>query len=118
MEVRVEAVNMDERKIDFSLISSERAPRNVGKRRARKRKKGDAGKKGGKRRQVGKKVNFEPDSAFRGEKKNEAESGEERREKSEKAIGENAENSRSDQSEACGEEKSGRVINTLFKRRG
>lgn len=26
-------------------------------------------KKGGKRRQVGKKVNFEPDSAFRGEKK-------------------------------------------------
>ena len=48
---------------------------------------------------------LEPDSAFRGEKKNEAESGEERREKSEKAIGENAENSRSDQSEACGEEK-------------
>ena len=36
----------------------------------------------------------------------------------EKAIGENAENSCSDQSEACGEEKSGRVINTLFKRRG
>ncbi len=26
VEVRVEAVNMDERKIDFSLISSERAP--------------------------------------------------------------------------------------------
>ncbi|MDY8498634.1 hypothetical protein UXH66_24405, partial [Escherichia coli] len=46
VEVRVEAVNMDERKIDFSLISSERAPRNVGKT-----------------------VNFEPDSAFRGEKK-------------------------------------------------
>ncbi len=31
VEVRVEAVNMDERKIDFTLISSERAPRNVGK---------------------------------------------------------------------------------------
>lgn len=62
-------------------------------------------KNGGKRRQVGKKVNFEPDSAFRGEKKTEAESSEERREKSEKAIGENAENSCSDQSEACGEEK-------------
>ncbi|MCB5649988.1 hypothetical protein NL359_29925, partial [Klebsiella pneumoniae] len=45
------------------------------------------------------------------------ESGEERREKSEKAIGENAENSRSDQSEACGEEKSGRVIITLFKQK-
>ena len=105
VEVRVEAVNMDERKIDFSLISSERAPRNVGKTAREKAKKGDAGKKGGKRRQVGKKVNFEPDSAFRGEKKHEAESSEERREKSEKAIGENAENSRSDQSEACGEEK-------------
>ena len=69
VEVRVEAVNMDERKIDFSLISSERAPRNVGKTAREKAKKGDAGKKGGKRRQVGKKVNFEPDSAFRGEKK-------------------------------------------------
>ena len=60
---------MDERKIDFSLISSERAPRNVGKTAREKAKKGDAGKKGGKRRQVGKKVNFEPDGAFRGEKK-------------------------------------------------
>lgn len=46
---------MDERKIDFSLISSERAPRNVGKTAREKAKKGDAGKKGGKRRQVGKK---------------------------------------------------------------
>ena len=58
VEVRVEAVNMDERKIDFSLISSERAPRNVGKTAREKAKKGDAGKKGGKRRQVGKKVNL------------------------------------------------------------
>ncbi|MFP1496767.1 hypothetical protein ACLB1Q_17965 [Escherichia coli] len=48
--------------------------------------------------------------------KNEAESSEERREKSEKAIGENAENSCSDQSEACGE-KSGRVIIALFKQK-
>lgn len=82
VEVRVEAVNMDERKIDFSLISSERAPRNVGKTAREKAKKAMLAK-GGKRRQVGKKVNFEPDSAFRGEK-TEAESGEERREKSEK----------------------------------
>ena len=59
VEVKVEAVNMDDRKIDFSLISSERAPR----------KKGGNGKTSGKRRQAGKKVNFEPDSAFRGEKK-------------------------------------------------
>lgn len=39
VEVRVEAVNMDERKIDFSLISSERAPRNVGKNAREKAKK-------------------------------------------------------------------------------
>jgi hypothetical protein len=58
---------MDERKIDFSLISSERGPRNVGKTAREKAKKG--GNAGGKRRQAGKKVNFEPDSAFRGEKK-------------------------------------------------
>lgn len=69
MEVRVEAVNMDERKIDFSLISSERGPRNVGKTAREKAKKGAPGKNGGgRRRQVGKQVNFEPDSAFRKEK--------------------------------------------------
>jgi ribonuclease R len=45
---------------------------------------------------MGKKVNFEPDSAFRGEKKGRAKpqaeknAGEERRQKSEKAIGKNA----------------------------
>nr|AAB27105.1 SSBM7=(GAL4(1-147))-SSBM7 transcriptional repressor component [Escherichia coli, Peptide, 69 aa] [Escherichia coli] len=44
-------------------ISSERAPRNVSKTARENAKKGDAGKKGGKRRQVGKKVYFEPDSA-------------------------------------------------------
>lgn len=69
VEVKVEAVNMDDRKIDFSLISSERAPRNVGKTAREKTKKGGNGNSGGKRRQAGKKVNFEPDSAFRGEKK-------------------------------------------------
>ena len=69
VEVRVEAVNMDERKIDFSLISSERGPRNVGKTEREKAKKAPAGKSNGRRRQAGKKVNFEPDSAFRGEKK-------------------------------------------------
>jgi ribonuclease R len=68
VEVRVEAVNMDERKIDFSLISSERGPRNVGKTARENAKKPGNGKSGSKRRQAGKKVNFEPDSAFRGEK--------------------------------------------------
>jgi ribonuclease R len=65
VEVRVEAVNMDERKIDFSLISSERGPRNVGKTARENAKKGNGAKPSGKRRQTGKKVNFEPDSAFR-----------------------------------------------------
>jgi len=70
VEVKVEAVNMDERKIDFSLISSERGPRNVGKTaREKARKGGGAGKPSGKRRQAGKRVNFEPDSEFRGEKR-------------------------------------------------
>lgn len=59
---------MDERKIDFTLISSERAPRNVGKTAREKAKKSTSGKPGGRRRQVGKQVNFEPDSAFRKEK--------------------------------------------------
>ncbi|HAU8263686.1 MULTISPECIES: ribonuclease R [Enterobacteriaceae] len=65
VQVRVEAVNMDERKIDFSLISSERGPRNVGKTAREKANKGNGAKPSGKRRQTGKKVNFEPDSAFR-----------------------------------------------------
>ncbi|VEC86350.1 ribonuclease R [Raoultella ornithinolytica] len=65
--------NMDERKIDFSLISSERGPRNVGKTAREKTKKANgasnnAGKPSGRRRQAGKQVNFEPDSAFRGDK--------------------------------------------------
>lgn len=67
VEVRVEAVNMDERKIDFSLISSQRAPRNVGKTERERNSKAGGGKSGG-RRQTGKKTNFEPDSAFRGDK--------------------------------------------------
>ncbi len=50
VEVRVEAVNMDERKIDFTLISSERAPRNVGKTAREKAKKSTSGKPGGRRR--------------------------------------------------------------------
>ncbi|MEZ2601182.1 ribonuclease R [Kluyvera intermedia] len=73
VEVRVEAVNMDERKIDFSLISSERGPRNVGKTEREKAKKGSGGKpSASRRRQAGKRTNFEPDSAFRGEKKGKA----------------------------------------------
>lgn len=68
VQVRVEAVSMDERKIDFALISSERGPRNEGKTAREKAKRTANGKSSGKRRQTGKRVNFEPDSAFRGEK--------------------------------------------------
>jgi ribonuclease R len=68
VEIRVEAVHMDERKIDFALISSTRQPRNVGKTdRERSKKEGSRARNdgsSGRRRQM-KKGNFEPDSAFR-----------------------------------------------------
>lgn len=68
VEVRVEAVHMDERKIDFALISSKRVPRGEGKTEREREKRG--GKPPAKRRRdAGKKGTFEPDSAFRGEKK-------------------------------------------------
>lgn len=110
VEVRVEAVNMDERKIDFSLISSERAPRNVGKTAREKAKKSTSGKPGGRRRQVGKQVNFEPDSAFRKEKTRLKRSPKARRKR--KTVGENTENRRRDQSQARGKEENRRVILT------
>ena len=68
VEVRVEAVHMDERKIDFALISSTRAPRGEGKTEKDRAKKSANGNGGPKRRQGGKRVNFEADSAFRKEK--------------------------------------------------
>lgn len=69
VEVRVEAVHMDERKIDFSLISSQRKPRGEGK-TARDNAKREGKKAPPKRRrEMGKSVNFEPDAAFRGDKK-------------------------------------------------
>ncbi|MNC00641.1 Ribonuclease R [compost metagenome] len=67
VEVRVEAVHMDERKIDFALISSTRVPRGAGKTEKDRAKKGANGN-GPKRRQGGKRTNFEPDSTFRKEK--------------------------------------------------
>ena len=65
VEVRVEAVHMDERKIDFALISSSRKPRGEGK-TEREREKRAAPKNSGSRRRAPRKgANFEPDSAFR-----------------------------------------------------
>lgn len=68
VEVRVEAVHMDERKIDFALISSQRKPRGEGKTAKDRVKKSTTGGQK-KRRSVTKKSNFEPDSAFRGKTK-------------------------------------------------
>ncbi|WP_380184098.1 ribonuclease R [Kalamiella sp. sgz302252] len=68
VEVRVEAVHMDERKIDFALISSSRKPRGEGKTERDRAKKPAAQHSGKRRRDQGKKANFEPDSAFRSNK--------------------------------------------------
>ncbi|MGV3345914.1 ribonuclease R [Enterobacteriaceae bacterium LUAb1] len=65
VEVRVEAVHMDERKIDFTLISTTRRPRGEGKTAREKERKGGGA---GKHRVRHKKGNFEPDAAFRSEK--------------------------------------------------
>jgi len=67
VEVRVEAVHMDERKIDFALISSQRQVRGEGK-TARDRAKRDDNAPTKRRRNASRKSNFEPDSAFRGDK--------------------------------------------------
>ncbi|WP_017347418.1 ribonuclease R [Pantoea sp. A4] len=64
VEVRVEAVHMDERKIDFALISSKRQPRGAGK-TAREKEKRSESAPAKRRRDAGRKGNFEPDSAFR-----------------------------------------------------
>lgn len=68
VEVRVDAVHMDERKIDFALISSSRKPRGEGKTERDRNKKGTSQHAGKRRREQRKKVNFEPDSEFRSAK--------------------------------------------------
>lgn len=71
VEIKVEAVHMDERKIDFSLVSSKRQPRGAGKteRSRAKQTAVDGAKTEGRpprrRRAVKSSANFEPDSAFR-----------------------------------------------------
>jgi ribonuclease R len=81
VEVRVEAVHMDERKIDFALISSQRSPRGEGKTAREKAKKGAAGSHNKRRREMRKNVNFEPDAAFRGKQKEAAPKGEKKAKK-------------------------------------
>lgn len=76
VEIRVDAVHMDERKIDFALVSSSRKPRNEGKTERERAKRGgkrmlrpDAGRNQTKPKRRGGKpsANFEPESAFRKE---------------------------------------------------
>jgi ribonuclease R len=62
VEVRVEAVHMEERKIDFALVSSTRQPRGAGKTAREKEKKGGATHSGKRRREQRKGKNFEPKS--------------------------------------------------------
>lgn len=77
VEIRVEAVHMDERKIDFALVSSTRKPRGEGKTERERAKNGGQrtlrdGAGAGRSSQAQRKrrggktpANFEPDSAFR-----------------------------------------------------
>ncbi|MCF1958404.1 S1 RNA-binding domain-containing protein, partial [Escherichia coli] len=70
VEVKVEAVSMDERTIDFSLISTTRTARNPGKTARVRGLKGEKDKKNAsssksRRRDASKDKNFEPDSAFK-----------------------------------------------------
>lgn len=65
VEVRVQAVYMDERKIDFALISSSRKPRGEGKTARKREKRGVAKNSDSRRRAPRKGASFEPDSAFR-----------------------------------------------------
>ncbi|QTF07227.1 ribonuclease R [Brenneria izadpanahii] len=70
VEIRVEAVHMDERNIDFALVSSARKPRGEGKTARERAKKADnrEAKPARRRRNAAKPAaNFEPDSSFRKE---------------------------------------------------
>ncbi|CAM4005884.1 ribonuclease R [Xenorhabdus thuongxuanensis] len=72
VEIRVEAVHMDERNIDFTLLSTTRKARHQGKTARDKAKKGTPERKNGKKgRDHKKSANFEPDSAFRKKKSTE-----------------------------------------------
>ena len=75
-------------------------------------------KKGGKRRQVGKKVNFEPDSAFRGEKKTKPKAAKKDARKAKKPSAKTQKIAAATKAKRAAKKKIGRVINTLFKRRG
>ncbi|MDX5628798.1 MULTISPECIES: ribonuclease R [unclassified Brenneria] len=87
VEIRVEAVHMDERNIDFALVSSSRKPRGEGKTARDRAKKPDnrEAKPARRRRNAAKPAaNFEPDAAFRkeGERKAKPASGKSKPKKS------------------------------------
>ena len=91
VEIRVEAVHMDERKIDFALVSSTRKARGEGKTARDRAKNGGersmrstAPANAGRRRTGKKGANFEPDSAFR---KDDAKPAKPKKEKAVSAVG-------------------------------
>src|SRR5476649_1317770 len=93
VEIRVEAVHMDERKIDFALVSSSRKPRGEGKTaRDRAKNPGERAMRpngpanAGRRRSGKKSANFEPDSAFRKEDVKAAKPAKTAKPKKEKAV--------------------------------
>ncbi|OCQ50519.1 Ribonuclease R [Photorhabdus australis subsp. thailandensis] len=70
VEIRVEAVHMDERNIDFKLLTTTRKARNVGKTARDRVKKAESGRRDAKQKGRGhsKETDFEPDGAFRKKK--------------------------------------------------
>ncbi|KQN57895.1 ribonuclease R [Erwinia sp. E602] len=75
VEVRVNAVHMDERKIDFALISSARKPRGEGKTEREREKRGGAKNSGSRRRAPRKGASAERDSSARAPKEQAAAPG-------------------------------------------
>ncbi|WP_434527153.1 ribonuclease R [Photorhabdus asymbiotica] len=70
VEIRVEAVHMDERNIDFKLLTSTRKARNAGKTARDRAKKAEPGRRDSSKKGRGysKETNFEPDGVFRKKK--------------------------------------------------
>ncbi|MGS0628218.1 MULTISPECIES: ribonuclease R [Photorhabdus] len=70
VEIRVEAVHMDERNIDFKLLTSTRKARNAGKTARDRAKKAEPGRRDSSKKGRGysKETHFEPDGVFRKKK--------------------------------------------------
>ncbi|WP_445497971.1 ribonuclease R [Photorhabdus sp. SF281] len=80
VEIRVDAVHMDERNIDFKLLSVSREARNVGKTARDRAKKAEPGRSNSKKgRSHSKEANVEPDGAFHKKKSGDKPKGDKKR---------------------------------------